>query len=226
MLSAFFDVGPPNCNSSTVFGKCKKAGTSAARGEKGTRETSETNAKDHVAEESDNTKKTKKTKNTERRRKSDYSDPMPTPAYSSLDASTSRHAKFVPLPPEKNVPKPAETSNRCWRTVDSDDNINQINNAAASAWEGNEACAWSDDGGANEEDKDSLASDDFGIDESLDIDPRDASSVSSSLDDVGSVHTLLCRRKQQQQQSARFSGPKLQLEVDDDNDASWPLVGY
>lgn len=132
--------------------------------------------------------------------------PKPTEA-----ATTSLHAKFEPLPPEKNVPRPAEQPGQAWQglhgTAAKDDDVALFRaDDEEDMW-----AAEQDDELEAQEDADDVSEPDFEPD-SLDLSAAD--SVSSSMDEAPFL--LLGRKALGNKQAVPvYSGPQLCCEDDD-----------
>lgn len=129
----------------------------------------------------------------------------PRPTESS---ATTVHAKFVPLPPERNIPQPAEEPGQAWQGLDPattrDDDV-----VAWDAWgEDEEDPAGSEDEEASEPDFEP---------ESLELDE----SLGSSVEDID-VHAMFGMRarggRSIEQSVAVYSGPQLCFEDEDFDD--------
>lgn len=127
--------------------------------------------------------------------------------------TTSVHAAFVPLPPETNVPRPAETGGRAtWQVLDGtlvDDN--------ADGWDAEAGPPTWEDDRVDEDDLvagDDASEPDFEPDS---LDPDVESSLSSSVDEI-SVHAFLsgrrCTKPHAHQATPVYSGPQLCCEDD------------
>lgn len=134
------------------------------------------------------------------------------PPKPSEAATTSLHAKFEPLPPEKNVPRPAEQPGQAWQglqgTAARDDDV------AAFRAEDEEEDIWAaeqDDDVELQEDRDDVSEPDFEP-ESLEFSSTE--SVSSSMDEAPSF--LLGRKSLGNRQPVPvYAGPQLCCEDDD-----------
>lgn len=116
--------------------------------------------------------------------------------------TTSVHAKFEPLPPEKNVPRPAEEPGQSWSGLDSA----TVKEDDVVEWD-----AWGDEEQLLSEDEE-MSEPDFEP-ESLDLEE----SLGSSLDDPD-VHAIFGKRARAKgfsQPTAVYSGPELCCEDED-----------
>lgn len=126
--------------------------------------------------------------------------PRPTEA-----STTSVHARFEPLPPEKNVPRPAEEPGQAWQGLDS----STVKDDDVMEWD-----AWGEEDQQLSEDEE-LSEPDFEP-ESLDLEE----SLASSLDDPD-VHAIFGKRARAKglaQPAAVYSGPQLCCEDEDFDD--------
>jgi len=145
-------------------------------------------------------------------------DPRPTEA-----ATTSVHARFVPLPPETNVPRPAETPTQAWQALGGSGVVRDDDFAE---WQDDQPdddqqAGWDEDA---QDELDELSEPDF---EPESLDPlvdggmmELESSLSSSVgDDDRAVHAFFRRHRACAPQSTPvYSGPQLCCEDDDFDD--------
>ncbi len=126
------------------------------------------------------------------------------------------HARFVPLPHEKNAPKPAEVDTQQWGAL-SGSGVTREDDVAEFKpdWDEEPAGAWDE-----EEEMDEMSEPDF---EPESMDPlavaADADSVSSSLEDERSLQLFFRKARPRCQDHAPvYSGPQLCCEDDDFDD--------
>jgi len=134
--------------------------------------------------------------------------------------TTHMHAKFVPLPAETNVPKPAEAGGQAWQAL-TGSGVVRDDDVAEFKPEWDDDCTMWDDDEAREDMPDDVSEPDFEP-ESLDMDPGTADlDMSSSLEEDRSVASFFARRTKfcaKHEAAPVYSGPLLRLEDDDFND--------
>lgn len=209
MLSAYFDIPASAAASSPgakTFGKVSKAATRAAAKARAVAEApAEATTRAAKAEAEATPPPKRRSTSTKRHREPKRpKEPKPTEA-----ATTSVHAKFQPLPPETNVPRPAEQPGQPWHALQ-----------GTSAKDDDLADADFDDQQWDDEDEEVQVGEEDELSEP-DYEPDSLSmvgeteSVSSSLDESPFYALLASRRRKPAAEKAVYSGPQLCYEDDD-----------
>lgn len=146
----------------------------------------------------------------------------PAPSPEPHDAAGAQHAKFVPLPDEKRVPRPAEPPGQAWQAL-SGSGVVRDDGVAGAEWDDDVLDEEHDDFAADA-DLDDRSEPDFEAEDpslSVSLDTAETSSVAGSLDalDDAAVASFMARRaRHAHAQGLVYSGPLLCREDDDFDD--------